>query len=70
MDVCYIQVNSSLMQGVFSGSIIKYSISPWKKALTYVNLAVGIVLLAGIAFLCCDWIQTVRSRLKSPYSDT
>ena len=62
MDVCYIQVNSSLMQGIFSGSIIKYSVSPWKKALTYVNVAVGIIILAGIAFLCWDWVRTFKSR--------
>ena len=61
-NLCYTQVNSALMQGISSGSIIRYSVSPWKKALTFVNLAVGIILLTGLAFLGCDWIRTIRSR--------
>ncbi len=63
-NVCYVQVNSALMQGISSGSVIRYSVSPWKKVLTIVNLTVGVILLAGIAFLCFSWIHFKKNIAK------
>ena len=56
-NVCYMQVNSALMQGISSRSVIEYSLSPWKRALFIVNGAVALVLLAGGAFLLRGWIR-------------
>ena len=50
-NLCYTTVNSALMQGISSSSLIKTGMSPWMKALIVFDATIGILLVAGI-LLC------------------
>lgn len=64
-NLCYVLVNSNLMQGVPPASAVKYSLSPWQIGLIAFNALVGLLILLG-AFLC---FKEVISLHKKPSKD-
>lgn len=50
-NILYTVVNSHAMQGIASGSTIKYALSGWQKAIIWSDVAVAVLLCAGCAFL-------------------
>lgn len=49
-NICYAYANSNLMQGIPPGTIVVYSMSPWKIALIVFDCLVGVILLSYIAW--------------------
>jgi len=49
--VLYMVANSHAMEGIASGSTIRYALAGWQKALIAGDVAVGVLLVAGILYL-------------------
>ncbi len=58
-NTAYAVANSNMMQGVAPGSITKYKTSPWMKLLVAGDIAVGVLVVAGIV-----WIALRRKNAK------
>lgn len=61
-NLCYTTVNSGLMQGISSTSVIKTSTSPWMQALFAVDCALGLLLIAGVILCLRDIFRWRNSR--------
>lgn len=59
-NVCYTMVNSSLMQGISSTSVIEYRMSPWMQVLLTVSLVVAAILLLCTILCVVDLIYCKR----------
>ena len=58
-DLCYVQANSNMMQGVAPGKAVTYSMAPWRIGL-YVADAVILAIIVGLIV----WIAVRTSRAK------
>ena len=50
-NILYAYVNSNLMQGMAPGSSAYYAMSPWEIALIAVDVVVGLLVSAGVAWI-------------------
>ena len=50
-NVLYMVANSHAMEGIASGSTIRYALAGWQKALIAGDVAVGVLLAAGVVWL-------------------
>lgn len=50
-DILYTVAHSNAMNGIVPGAIITYTAAPWEKGLMAANAVVGVLLLAGVAWV-------------------
>ncbi len=49
--ILYTVANSNAMNGITPGTIITYTAAPWETALMAANIAIGIALIVGVAWV-------------------
>jgi len=50
-NILYAVVNSNAMNGIVPGTIITYTMATWMKVLIGADIAIGLFLIAGLAWL-------------------
>lgn len=50
-NILYTVANSNAMNGITPGTIISYTMAPWEKALIAADIAIGVLLIAGAAWV-------------------